>query len=87
LLGEYKRWYDLKRTGKLEELATEHNIHVVPGCFDGYNGYKKYLRPIPQEAIDLNQNKVKREVLIICKSGGRRIPEEWSEVPEYPLLD
>jgi starch-binding outer membrane protein, SusD/RagB family len=57
LLGEYKRWYDLKRTGKLEELATEHNIHVVPGCFDGYNGYKKYLRPIPQEALDLNQNK------------------------------
>ena len=29
---------------------------VEPGNFNGANGELKILRPIPQEALDLNQN-------------------------------
>ncbi|MEH0153165.1 RagB/SusD family nutrient uptake outer membrane protein [Limibacter armeniacum] len=57
LLGEYHRWFDLKRTGKLLERASAYNSLIEPSNFDGSNGEKKILRPIPQQAIDLNQNK------------------------------
>lgn len=57
LFGEYHRWFDLKRTGKLVERASLHNYLVDTGNFAGANGELKILRPIPQAALDLNQNK------------------------------
>lgn len=57
LLGEYHRWFDLKRTGKLVERASAHHYLIDAANFNGNNGELKILRPIPQEAIDLNQNK------------------------------
>lgn len=57
MLGEYNRWFDLKRTGKLIERSSLYNPKVKASNFDGANGAKKILRPIPQEALDLNQNK------------------------------
>ena len=57
LIGEYKRWFDLKRTGTLITRASAHNYKIKAANFDGNNGEKKILRPIPQLAIDLNQNK------------------------------
>jgi len=56
LLGEYHRWFDLKRTGKLVERASLHNYLIDVVNFNGANGELKILRPIPQSAIDLNQN-------------------------------
>lgn len=57
LFGEYHRWFDLKRTGKLVERASLHNYLVDAANFNGANGQLKILRPIPQAALDLNQNK------------------------------
>ncbi|MGO4819045.1 RagB/SusD family nutrient uptake outer membrane protein [Flavobacterium sp. W22_SRS_FP1] len=57
LLGEYHRWFDLKRTGKLVERAAAHNYLIETSNFAGANGALKILRPIPQGALDLNQNK------------------------------
>ncbi|WP_283641662.1 RagB/SusD family nutrient uptake outer membrane protein [Mesonia mobilis] len=56
LVGEYHRWFDLKRTGTLVETASMHNYLVDEGNFAGANGELKILRPIPQSALDLNQN-------------------------------
>ncbi|PKB15454.1 RagB/SusD family nutrient uptake outer membrane protein [Flavobacterium sp. 5] len=58
LLGEYHRWFDLKRTGTLIERTVLYNpkIHSA-NVFNGVGGNLKILRPIPQLAIDLNQNK------------------------------
>jgi hypothetical protein len=56
LFGEYHRWFDLKRTEKLVERASLHNFMVEEANFTGKDGNLKILRPIPQEAIDLNQN-------------------------------
>ncbi|RJE72753.1 MULTISPECIES: RagB/SusD family nutrient uptake outer membrane protein [Reichenbachiella] len=56
LMGEYKRWFDLKRTGKLVERASAHNPQVETTNFTGNNSTQKILRPIPQSALDLNQN-------------------------------
>ncbi|WP_066220165.1 RagB/SusD family nutrient uptake outer membrane protein [Formosa haliotis] len=56
LLGEYHRWFDLKRTGTLVERASMYNYLINEGNFAGNNGELKILRPIPQIAIDLNQN-------------------------------
>ena len=58
LLGEYKRWFDLKRTGTLVARASAHNYKVKAANFVGVGGQLKILRPIPQLALDLNQNKV-----------------------------
>lgn len=58
LLGEYKRWFDLKRTGTLVARASAHNYKVKAANFVGVGGNLKILRPIPQLALDLNQNKV-----------------------------
>lgn len=56
LLGEYHRWFDLKRTGKLVERASAHHFLIDESNFVGANGQLKILRPIPQSALDLNQN-------------------------------
>lgn len=56
LLGEYHRWFDLKRTGKLIERASAHNWQIDEANFVGTDGNPKILRPIPQDALDLNQN-------------------------------
>ncbi len=57
LLGEYKRWFDLKRTGTLVARASAHNYKIKAANFVGVDGKLKILRPIPQSALDLNQNK------------------------------
>ena len=57
LLGEYHRWFDLKRTGKLVERASAYHFLIEEDNFNGANGELKILRPIPQSAIDLNQNR------------------------------
>ena len=56
LAGEYHRWFDLKRTGKLIERCVSFNKDIVSAdFFVGIDGENKILRPIPQEAIDLNR--------------------------------
>ncbi len=57
LLGEYKRWFDLKRTGTLVERASAYNYKIKAANFVGIDGKLKILRPIPQTVLDLNQNK------------------------------
>lgn len=57
LLGEYKRWFDLKRTGTLVDRASTYNYKIKAANFVGVDGKLKILRPIPQTALDLNQNK------------------------------
>lgn len=57
LLGEYHRWFDLKRTGKLVERAAAHHYLIEESNFNGTNGELKILRPIPQSVLDLNQNR------------------------------
>ncbi|QSB28902.1 RagB/SusD family nutrient uptake outer membrane protein [Flavobacterium sp. CLA17] len=57
LVGEYKRWFDLKRTGTLVARASAHNYKIKAANFVGVGGQLKILRPIPQTALDLNQNK------------------------------
>jgi len=61
LMGEYSRWFDLKRTGKLVERASLHHYRINANggasSFIGTGGALKILRPIPQDVIDLNQNK------------------------------
>lgn len=51
LLGENVRWYDLKRTGKLIERVLKYNPWAAKS-----NSIKEihYLRPIPQNEIDLS---------------------------------
>lgn len=49
MAGEYKRWYDLKRTGKLIERTLEHNVLAKRiNKLDAHN----LVRPIPQTVID-----------------------------------
>lgn len=50
LAGEYHRWADLARTGKLAEYVEAHN----PDISAGQVADKFYLRPIPLSAIELN---------------------------------
>lgn len=61
LLGEYHRWFDLKRTGTLVERTRKYNRDIRNwfnsgiNPFEGADGELKILRPIPQSAIDLNR--------------------------------
>ena len=61
LVGEYHRWFDLKRTGTLVERSKVYNKDVkkwfTSGIdpFAGVGGALKILRPIPNRALDLNQ--------------------------------
>jgi hypothetical protein len=59
LVGEFHRWFDLKRTGKLVERVLKYNKDVrgTPNAFVGKDGNLKILRPIPQVALNLNSNK------------------------------
>ncbi|MBK8776442.1 MAG: RagB/SusD family nutrient uptake outer membrane protein [Saprospiraceae bacterium] len=50
-MGEYSRWFDLKRTGKLIERVKAYNPWYVKG---GAIADKHYLRPLPQSEIDLS---------------------------------
>ena len=55
LAGEYHRWYDLKRTGKLTTYVPMYNPDVPDASYmKGNDGQYKTLRPIPQNAINLN---------------------------------
>lgn len=56
LLGEYHRWFDLKRTGTLVRRASLYNDLIEEANFNGVGGELKILRPIPQRALDLNLN-------------------------------
>jgi starch-binding outer membrane protein, SusD/RagB family len=62
LLGEYYRWFDLKRTGTLKERTQKYNrdikAYFTSGIdpFAGSNGIDKILRPIPQATIDANRS-------------------------------
>ncbi|MFV0507131.1 MAG: RagB/SusD family nutrient uptake outer membrane protein [Bacteroidales bacterium] len=59
LAGEYVRWTDLKRTHKLIEYVLAYNEdNVTENNMKGDDGNYKILRPIPQIALDRNQNKV-----------------------------
>ncbi len=55
LMGEYNRWYDLKRTETLIDRANKHNPWTKAS---GTIAAKHYLRPIPQQEIDLASNVV-----------------------------
>lgn len=60
LVGEYHRWFDLKRTGTLMERTHLYNRDIKAWYdqgidpFKGTDGKFKILRPIPQSALDLN---------------------------------
>ena len=62
LLGEYHRWFDLKRTGTLKTRTKLFNRDIKAlfdsgvDPFSGANGVDKILRPIPQSEIDANQS-------------------------------
>lgn len=59
--GEYNRWYDLKRTGKLVEYVSKYNPDVPSDAnMKGSDGQYKILRPIPQDAIGLNSAQIKQ---------------------------
>lgn len=66
LVGEYHRWFDLKRTGKLIERTKLYNREIknwfAAGVnpFEGIGGELKILRPIPQSALDLNEADVEQ---------------------------
>lgn len=49
-MGEYSRWFDLKRTAKLVERVKKYNPWVKGQAIAD----KHYLRPIPQGEIDLS---------------------------------
>lgn len=56
LLGEYHRWFDLKRTGTLVERNLLYNREVRElGSNPFGDGNQKILRPIPQSVINLNE--------------------------------
>lgn len=60
--GEYLRWPELRRTGKLKEFCSLYNYDIkrigVDAAFRGLDGQDKIYRPIPQNAIDLNEAEV-----------------------------
>lgn len=51
--GEQIRWFDLKRTGKLEERVKAHNPIIAPNFVSPTH----WLRPIPQNQMDAVSNK------------------------------
>ena len=58
LMGEYMRWYDLKRTGKLIDRAKAMNPWTTTSGLAAHH----YLRPIPQQEIDLASNKLSQNL-------------------------
>ncbi|PKA99748.1 putative outer membrane starch-binding protein [Flavobacteriaceae bacterium MAR_2009_75] len=58
LAGETNRWYDLKRTGKLQERINLYNPHIMDhGSFDPS---VHLLRPIPDTEIILSDNRIEQ---------------------------
>lgn len=55
LVGEYHRWFDLARTKTLVERASLYNPVIDAEDFVGPDGQPRLLRPIPTEAIVLNE--------------------------------
>lgn len=56
LLGEYHRWFDLKRTGTLAARNLQYNTVLKKlGVNPFGDGTLKTLRPIPQTVINLNE--------------------------------
>lgn len=58
--GEFLRWPELRRTGKLKEFCDKYNYDIkqlggADKVFKGVGGQDKIYRPIPQDAIDLNE--------------------------------
>ncbi len=51
LMGEFNRWWDLKRTGKLIERSKKYNFWTKA---KGSLAEKHLVRPIPQREIDLS---------------------------------
>jgi len=49
LFGEFNRWFDLKRTGKLIERAKKYNFWTKA---KGVPSDNSLVRPIPQSEID-----------------------------------
>lgn len=62
--GEYLRWAELRRTGKLKELCGRYNYDIrrvgVDAAFRGQDGQDKIYRPIPQAAIDINEAEIQQ---------------------------
>ena len=65
LVGEYHRWFDLKRTGTLVDRTRIYNREIKVNWFDkginpflGTGGGLKILRPIPSLTIDLNKGSI-----------------------------
>ncbi|WP_207424522.1 RagB/SusD family nutrient uptake outer membrane protein [Desertivirga brevis] len=63
LAGEYHRWFDLKRTGKLIERTRLYNRDIKKWFDLGENPFQgptglKILRPIPAKALILNEEGV-----------------------------
>lgn len=58
LFGEYKRWEDLKRTGKLVDRVVKYNIEEPATTREDIG--QKILRPIPLSAIELNKTAVEQ---------------------------
>jgi len=60
--GEYLRWPELRRTGKLKEFVSKYNYDVkkigVDVAFKGLDGKDKIYRPIPEDAITLNEAEI-----------------------------
>jgi starch-binding outer membrane protein, SusD/RagB family len=52
MAGEYQRWFDLKRTGRLFARVTANNPDVATGLQSHH-----ILRPIPQQQLDAVTNK------------------------------
>lgn len=57
--GEYYRWMDLKRTGRLMQYVVDYNHDNIKAvAFVGNDGQNKILRPIPLDAINRNKGEV-----------------------------
>ncbi len=55
LCGEYYRWMDLRRTKRLIDYNVKYNKSVSDASdFTGADGFNKWFRPIPNDAISLN---------------------------------
>jgi hypothetical protein len=62
--GEYLRWPELRRTRKLKEFNAKYNYDIkkigVDVAFKGLDGKDKIYRPIPQDAINLNEAEIQQ---------------------------
>jgi|SRR5690554_4503642 len=63
-VGEYNRWPELRRTKRLKDLCGRYNYDIkkigVNTAFAGIGGVDKIYRPIPQDAINLNEAEIQQ---------------------------